>query len=363
MSGSSSQGTSAGAFAAIPVAGLLVLVAFVVGIAAATGGAESCAGEAEAASGTLKGGVPKKFVPIYQAAAAKYRLGPKGPAMLASIHFNETSFGTNTNNTTGSGAEGQMMFMPETWAAYGVDANGDGVKDPFDPEDAIFAAARYLRASGAPGNWHDAIFAYNHAEWYVQRIEEDFRTFQGAGMEAIAGGLSTEACAPSVGGDAALGRAERLFQPHAFKPMPERLMAEGKEVEAVDARIWANAIWLLETYDLRVLSAREGGHRTHGDGTALDLVPAPNRGWDGTTKRAAEDLGWRQSCTKSGTAPVCPIVPAIQFVGYNGYDSLHGDPSWSELPHLHVSWKSSSYGGCPGTTCGPNEWVMVFPLA
>ena len=39
--------------------------------------------------------------------------------------------------------------MPPTWAMYGVDANGDGVKDPFNPVDAIFAAARYLRAAGA----------------------------------------------------------------------------------------------------------------------------------------------------------------------------------------------------------------------
>ncbi len=87
------------------------------------------------------------------------------------------------NNTTGSGAMGWMMFMPETWAAYGVDANGDGKKDPYDPEDAIYAAARYLRASGAPRNWHDAIFAYNHAEWYVERVMGDFRRFQGAGMD------------------------------------------------------------------------------------------------------------------------------------------------------------------------------------
>src|SRR5215204_137675 len=177
MNGSSNPAGSASAFVGIPITGLLILFAFVIGIATAAGGANNCESGNEPATGFLKGGVPGRFVPIYQAAAAKYQLGPKGPAMLASIHFNETSFGTNTNNTTGSGAEGQMMFMPETWAAYGVDANGDGKKDPFDPEDAIFAAARYLRASGAPGNWHDAIFAYNHAEWYVQRIEEDFRTY------------------------------------------------------------------------------------------------------------------------------------------------------------------------------------------
>ena len=348
------------AFAAIPLAGLLLLIAFVMGLAVAVGGSAKC-GEGDGITGTLKGGVPKKFVPIYQAAAAKYRLGPKGPAMLASIHFNETTFGTNTENTTGSGAEGQMMFMPETWAAYGVDANGDGTKDPHDPEDAIHAAARYLRASGAPGNWHDAIFAYNHAEWYVERIEDDARRFGGSGMEAVSGSEGGEACS-GVGGNPMLRDGLRLFQPRAFKPLPQRLMAVGRAAQEVDARIWANAVWLLETYDLRVTAAREGGHQTHGDGTALDIVPAPNRGWDGTTKRAAEDLGWQASCASSGTAPVCPLVPAIQFVGYNGYDSFHGDPAHSSLPHLHVSWKSSGFGSCPGVTCGPHEWVMAFPL-
>jgi hypothetical protein len=183
------------------MAALAILIAFVIGIAAAAGGGGgSCEGaEGEASAGTIKGGVPKKLVPIYQAAAAKYGLGPKGPAMLASINFNETSFGTNLENTSGSGAEGWMMFMPETWASYGVDANGDGKKDPYDPEDAIFAAARYLRASGAPANWHEAIFAYNHADWYVERIMGDFRRFQGSGMETVAlGGACLEASEPNA---------------------------------------------------------------------------------------------------------------------------------------------------------------------
>ena len=53
---------------------------------------------------------------------------------------------------------------------YGVDANGDGKKDPYNPVDAIFAAARYLHAAGASKNLSQAIFAYNHADWYVQSV-------------------------------------------------------------------------------------------------------------------------------------------------------------------------------------------------
>jgi hypothetical protein len=63
-----------------------------------------------------------------------------------------------------------MQFMPATWKAYGVDANGDGVKDPYHPSDAIFAAARYLRAAGAGDDLPRAIYAYNHAGWYVDSV-------------------------------------------------------------------------------------------------------------------------------------------------------------------------------------------------
>ena len=60
--------------------------------------------------------------------------------------------------------------MPSSWRAYGVDANGDGVKDPYNPVDAIFAAARYLKAAGADTDIRGAVFAYNHANWYVDSV-------------------------------------------------------------------------------------------------------------------------------------------------------------------------------------------------
>lgn len=211
MGGSSDHSVGPGLLV-LPAGFLIILIAFVTGIAATVGGSSSC-GEAEGLTGTIRGEVPAKLIPIYQRAAARYRLGAKGPAMLASINFNETNFGRNTNNTTGSGAMGWMMFMPETWAAYGVDANGDGNKDPYDPEDAIFAAARYLQASGAPGSWHEAIYAYNHAEWYVDRVMGDFRRFQGSGTEEIAAG-GAECVGAAVGSNEAVAKmvaeADRL---------------------------------------------------------------------------------------------------------------------------------------------------------
>ncbi len=123
-----------------------------------------------------------------------------------------------------------------------------------------------------------------------------------------------------------LRHAQRLYQPRTFKALPRRLWVGGGSPQAVDERIWPDAVWLLETNELRVTAARAGGHNTHGDGTAMDMVHASGRGWDDTAKRAAEDLGWTEGCGGSGTAPVCPLVPAIQFIGYNGYEA-HGDPA------------------------------------
>jgi hypothetical protein len=114
-------------------------------------------------------GVPPVLIPIFQRAAAAYGLGPQGPAVLAGINEVETAFGTNLN-VSSAGAIGWMQFMPSSWAEFGVDANGDGVKDPYNPEDAIFAAASYLHIAGMPTDTYGAIFAYNHADWYVSEV-------------------------------------------------------------------------------------------------------------------------------------------------------------------------------------------------
>jgi membrane-bound lytic murein transglycosylase B len=116
--------------------------------------------------------VPQQLVPIYQRASAQYGLGSQGAAVLAGINAVETAFGTNLGPSS-AGAEGWMQFMPSTWAEWGVDANGDGVADPDNPEDAIFSAARYLAAAGMPADTYGAIYAYNHADWYVSEVLAD----------------------------------------------------------------------------------------------------------------------------------------------------------------------------------------------
>jgi hypothetical protein len=110
--------------------------------------------------------IPPFLLPIYQACGSEYGIPWQ---VLAAINRIETAFGTNVN-TSYAGAMGWMQFMPGTWAAYGVDANGDGKKDPYNPVDAICAAANYLSASGYAEDPRAGIFSYNHAEWYVDDI-------------------------------------------------------------------------------------------------------------------------------------------------------------------------------------------------
>ncbi len=110
--------------------------------------------------------IPPFLLPIYQACGTEYGIPWE---VLASINKIETAFGTNLN-VSSAGAIGWMQFLPSTWGTYGVDANGDGRKDPYNPVDAICGAANYLKASGGAGDLYNAILAYNHADWYVQEV-------------------------------------------------------------------------------------------------------------------------------------------------------------------------------------------------
>jgi hypothetical protein len=110
--------------------------------------------------------VPPFLLPIYQAAANDS--GVPWP-VLAAINEVETDYGRNLSISS-AGAVGWMQFLPSTWATYSLDADGRGAANPYDPIDAIFAAARYLNAAGAGKNLSRAIFAYNHANWYVNSV-------------------------------------------------------------------------------------------------------------------------------------------------------------------------------------------------
>jgi hypothetical protein len=110
--------------------------------------------------------IPPFLLPIYQACGTEYGIPWE---VLASINKIETAFGTNLN-VSSAGAVGWMQFLPSSWETYGLDANGDGRQDPYNPVDAICAAAHYLKVAGGTKDLYGAILAYNHADWYVQEV-------------------------------------------------------------------------------------------------------------------------------------------------------------------------------------------------
>ena len=159
--------------------------------------------------------IPEEYIPIYKDAAEMYGIPW---TLLAAHHRIETRFSTMDPLLSPVGAEGHMQFMPCTfvgwtypgcsglgqgnipeedktnpevikqYGGYGVDANGDGIADPYDMADAIYSAAKYLANSGAAdGDYEKAIFSYNRSEKYVQDVLQYFNEFELYRMEAEAG--------------------------------------------------------------------------------------------------------------------------------------------------------------------------------
>lgn len=142
--------------------------------------------------------IPIEYIPVYVAAEEKYNVPW---TLLAAHHRIETRFSTTRTLVSPVGAEGHMQFMPCTfvgwkhpsckglgqgeiakkdktnpaiikkYGGYGVDANGDGLADPYDLEDAVFSAANFLSIAGvSKGQLKKAIYQYNHSDDYVDDI-------------------------------------------------------------------------------------------------------------------------------------------------------------------------------------------------
>ncbi len=82
--------------------------------------------------------------------------------------------GSWDDDTSYDRAMGPMQFIPTTWRAYAIDADGNGETDPFNINDAALAAANYLCTAGGnlrtDAGQRDAVFAYNHSDSYVNQV-------------------------------------------------------------------------------------------------------------------------------------------------------------------------------------------------
>jgi Transglycosylase SLT domain len=118
--------------------------------------------------------IPPVYLTLYRRAAARFGLDW---TVLAGIGRVECDHGADPDpactvegHLNYAGAGGPAQFLVSTWRTYGITPSGSGTPDMWNPEDAIFSMANYLHASGAPRDYPDAIYAYNHAWWYVDDV-------------------------------------------------------------------------------------------------------------------------------------------------------------------------------------------------
>jgi peptidoglycan LD-endopeptidase LytH len=169
-------------------------------------------------STTATDDIPPEMLVLYQQAA------PTCPGLpwtvLAGIGKEETNHGRNVA-VSSARAMGVMQFMPATFAAVGVDGNKDGKIDINDPADSVFSAAHYLCTNGAgdPNRLYDAIFAYNHADWYVQAVLSDAAKY---------------ASLPVTGSIAAVGSYALPLNPQILAKDPTMMLKPHHDFPAVD---------------------------------------------------------------------------------------------------------------------------------
>jgi hypothetical protein len=279
-------------------------------------------------------GIPRAYLEAYARSAERFELGADGWSLLAGIgriesdHGRSTAPGVRAGQNAHGCCAGPMQIHNgfgsggATWGAFKVDGDGDSRDDIYDPDDAIATAARYLRASGAPGDWRRALFAYNHAGWYVEQVLRQAAAYRESSTSQI--------------------------------PASGFWLAEvpGAPGERCDRRIVADVVMLLGRFGLRLTDcyggaphARDGEHPL---GLAVDLVPKDGD-WD-RTRSLAETYGWTPACAATG----CPGRGPFRVILYNGYPG-HGDPAHASSPHLHLSWQHA-----PAEPFTRAAWVRVL---
>jgi soluble lytic murein transglycosylase-like protein len=117
--------------------------------------------------------IPNLYLKLYQQAGKKYGLDWSYIAAVGKIESDHgrTRLPGVHSGANSAGAMGPMQFMPGTWKQYGRG-------NVYNPADAVPAAARYLKASGAPERWRKALFAYNHSNDYVAKVIAERRSIR-----------------------------------------------------------------------------------------------------------------------------------------------------------------------------------------
>ena len=153
--------------------------------------AAAMGGEQQQPSTAATADIPPAYLALYVQAAGRFGLPWE---LLAAVGKVETDHGRNPamNSPNAAGAEGPMQFEPPTFAEYSW-AAGDPNPNIYDPHDAIYAAAAMLAANGAPDDTPGALYAYNHAHWYVDDVLAWAATYTTEAAVGVDGELAADA--------------------------------------------------------------------------------------------------------------------------------------------------------------------------
>jgi hypothetical protein len=270
--------------------------------------------------------IPAPYLRLYERAGERYGLNW---AILAGIGRVECDHGrdpdpscTHEGAVNPAGAGGPMQFLASTWAEYGVAAEGDGPPDRWNPADAIYSAANYLRASGAPDDYRQAIYAYNHASWYVNEVENWAARYSGSSPTAASGETSLTAQSGDAegleGADLALvGRS----------PTPVRFIAgEHAQLAPSDGHLALVPAGVPATVQAMVVAGNELQDLPYGPGGHPDPLGASEEDCSSSVNYVLY---------RSGVRPLAEIT--------------HENP----LAQNYVDW------GAPG----PGRWVTIYASA
>jgi len=316
------------AVALVLVAALTVLGGASVGAA----GARSSEAQSAGVSTLAEREIPPLYLRLYQQAAQRYGLDW---AVLAGIGKVECDHGrdpapscTQEGAVNAAGAGGPMQFIASTWAEYGVDAEGDGPPDRWNPADAIFSAANYLRASGAPADYRQAIYAYDHAEWYVDEVMS-WAARYGAARTASTGpssqtSLAEDPLAEGEGGEAPEGADVRLAEESLT--LVRFIPGERAELAPGDGHLALVPAGVPATVQAMVVAGNELQDLPYGSGGHPDPLGAAEEDCSSTVNYVLY---------RAGVRPLSEV--------------LRDNP----LAQDYVSW------GAPG----PGRWVTIYASA
>ena len=253
--------------------------------------------------------------------------------VLAAINKIESNFGENMGPSS-AGAIGWMQFMPSTWLRWGVDADGNGVADPWNATDAVFAAARYLAASGGQTDISRAIFSYNHADWYVREVL-DLAQVYGNGTIAETADLQQLQQAVDAARARLVAANQTLIRARAregsYRDVSQRLHARVDEAALLSDRLAAVRRAVL--YDVRVDQAHSV---TEAARTRVD--------------EAQQAL---ESAQQQAQAP--SFTPAVgTLMGAAAYDNnwvfpVGGGPEYVSVGHTHHDYPAADIAAPEGS--------------